>query len=88
MVIFLAGDIISLTLLVLFRGTIGVHNLTVGDQCRLLLGNTGNTKLTGYESETGTFDFEKLVVADGGEVTATGDLTGQSNKIQLGVSGV
>ena len=68
------------------RGTIGVYDLTVGDGCHLYLGSTGKTKRSGFVSTTGIFDFDSLTVAAGGEVTATSNLVGANNKIQLAVS--
>ena len=68
------------------RGTIGVYDLTVGDSCHLYLGKTGNTKRSGFISTIGTFDFDVLTVAAGGEVTATSDLVGDNNEVKLAVS--
>ena len=68
------------------RGTIGVYDLTIGNNCHLYLGSTGKTKRSGYISPTGIFDFDSLTVAAGGEVTATNNLVGANNKIQLSVS--
>jgi len=51
------------------RGTLGIHNMTVGDGCQLFLGPTGTTRQTNYVSEAGIYTFEGLTVAAGGEVT-------------------
>ena len=58
----------------------------MGDRCHLYLGSTGTTKRSGFVGMSGIFDFEKLTVADGGEVTATGDLVNENNRIHLAVS--
>jgi hypothetical protein len=69
----------------LFRGTIGVHDMTVGDGCSLYLGSTGSTTRTGVSPESGTFDFDEISVAAGGEITSTWDLTGANDVINIKV---
>lgn len=68
-----------------FRGTIGVHDITVGDKCHLYLGREGTTKRTGLTATAGKFDFEKITVAAGGEITSTHDLTGVNDEINIKV---
>ena len=70
----------------IFRGTIGVYDLTVGYNCHLYLGNTGATKRSGFVSNSGIFDFDRLTVASGGEVTPTSELVGEDNIVRLAVS--
>ena len=70
----------------LSRGTIGVHNLTVAESCKLYLGSSGTTKRSGFIGTTGVYDFEGLTVAAGGEVRPTLDLVGKDNKLQIAVS--
>ena len=65
-----------------------MYDLTVGDSCHLYLGSTGKTKRSGFVSTTGIFDFDSLTVAAGGEVTATNNLVGANNRIQLSVSDI
>lgn len=68
------------------RGTIGVHDMTVGESCSLYLGNAGTTARTGLVANPGLFYFESLTVAAGGEITSTPELTGASDEIHLKVS--
>ena len=63
-----------------------MYDLTVGHSCHLYLGSTGTTKRSGFVGTAGTFDFDRLTVAAGGEVTPTSDLTGANNKVKLAVS--
>ncbi|WAR26294.1 hypothetical protein MAR_011998 [Mya arenaria] len=57
--------------------------MTVGDGCSLYLGSAGTTTRTGLDANPGTFDMETLTVAAGGEITATPDLTGADNEINI-----
>lgn len=59
--------------------------MTVGDGCTLYLGGTGSTTRTGVSPLSGTFDFEDITVAAGGEITSTGDLTGTTDSINIKV---
>ena len=67
------------------RGTIGVHDMTVGESCSLYLGSAGTTVRTGLIANPGLFYFESLTVAAGGEITSTADLTGTSDEVHLKV---
>jgi hypothetical protein len=75
----------TITLFIYFRGTIGVHDVIVGEKCSLYLGKEGNTKRTGVFPDKGLFDFEKITVAAGGEITSTADLTGANDIINIKV---
>lgn len=76
----------DICLYLLPRGTIGVHDMTVGENCVLYLGSAGTTIRTGLAPNPGLFDFETFIVAAGGEVTSTADLTGANDEIHLKAS--
>jgi len=59
--------------------------MTIGEGCRLFLGATGTAFRTGIPALPGTFDVNELTVAAGGEITATHDLTGVNNRINIKV---
>ena len=51
------------------RGTLGAHDLKVGDGCRLLLAPTGTTRGTHSFGQPGIYEFDTLTVKADGEVT-------------------
>ena len=55
--------------------------MAVAKNCHLYLGRTGSTELANTE---GTYKFYSLTVADGGEVTATSNVGGQSLTLNIG----
>lgn len=62
-----------------------MHDITVGKGCTVYFGNTGKTTRTGISPVAGTFDFKDIIVAAGGEVTSTSDLTGIKDVINIKV---
>lgn len=54
--------------------------MTVAKSCRLFLALTGSTELANSE---GTYRFHSLTVADGGEVTSTPDVNGNSLTLDI-----
>ncbi|KAH3816393.1 hypothetical protein DPMN_117909 [Dreissena polymorpha] len=59
--------------------------MTVGDGCSVYLGSSVATTRTGVVEDPGTFDLVNIVVAAGGKITATPDLTGETNEIYIQV---
>lgn len=65
------------------RGTISVHDLTIGKGCRLLLSQTGTSRLLNDSLDTsidlsegslaGHYRFDALTIAADGEVTSVDD---------------
>lgn len=72
------------TLCIFTRGRLGVVDMTVGDGCILKLGATGDTIST--TGGKGIYNFNKLTVKAGGEVTVTDDLTNMSSNLTITVS--
>ncbi|XP_038052472.1 uncharacterized protein LOC119725183 [Patiria miniata] len=68
---------------IVVRGTISVHDLTIGKGCRLLLSQTGTSRLLNDTLDTsvdlvqgnlaGHYRFDSLTVAANGEVTSVDD---------------
>ena len=52
----------------LSRGTIAVHDLTIGNGCVLHLSNVGQSRGTHYFGDVGNYAFDSLTVNGGGEV--------------------
>ena len=63
------------------RGYLGVEDMTIAKNCDLYLGLTGSTELASTE---GTYKFNSLTVADGGEVTSTSDVGRNSLTLNIG----
>ena len=55
--------------------------MTVAKGCRLYLGLTGSTQLASNE---GKYKWGTLTVADGGEVTSTNEVAGNSITLEIG----
>ena len=53
----------------------GIEDMTIAKSCRLFLALTGSTELANSE---GTYRYNSLTVADGGEVTSTSDVGNNS----------
>jgi len=62
------------------RGYLGVEHMTVAKNCHLYLGLTGSTELANSE---GTYKFNSLTVADGGEVTSTSEVGRNSLSLNI-----
>ncbi|WAR25690.1 hypothetical protein MAR_011394 [Mya arenaria] len=67
-------------------GTLGAIDMTVGEGCSLYLGSSGTSTRTDVPPNPGTFDMDSLTVSAGGEITATHDLTGRENRINIGLN--
>ena len=80
---FINNFLILLIFFVFTRGTLSVHDLTVGAGCRLLFSTTGNSLLLNDTVDTrvdvtegaltGHYRFDSLTIADDGEVTMVDD---------------
>ena len=68
------------------RGTLGAHNLTVGDGCELHLGLTGTIRSTGFMGNPGIYRFDHLNVAAYGEVTHLPDADWTKQNLTIIVS--
>lgn len=70
------------TLMLCFRGTLAVHDLTIGNGCHLYLGPSGTSRGTETHGDVGIYGFDSLTVNGGGEVTMTPGKS-RSDLIQL-----
>ena len=67
------------------RGTLGVHEMIVGDGCHLKLGATGSTRQLNATGTVGGYVFPVLTVKAGGEVTVTEDLIQKNSYLRIQV---
>ena len=64
----------------MFRGTIAVHDLTIGHGCVLHLSDVGSSRGTTYFGDVGDYAFDSLIVNAGGEVKM---VDGTANTVQM-----
>lgn len=71
-----------------YRGTLAVHDLTVGDGCNLYLTPDGTSRGTDANSERGAgfFSFDSLTVEHGGYVAMSSTVSEADSQLNLVVS--
>lgn len=67
------------------RGVLGIHEMIVGDGCKLKLGATGSTRQVNTTGTAGGYVFPVLTVKAGGEVTVTEDLVQRDSNLRMQV---
>lgn len=67
------------------RGVLGIHEMIVGDGCKLKLGATGSTRQVNTTGTAGGYVFPVLTVKAGGEVTVTEDLVQRDSYLRMQV---
>lgn len=67
------------------RGVLGIHEMIIGDGCKLKLGPTGSTRQVNTTETAGEYVFPVLTVKAGGEVTVTEDLVQTDSYLRMQV---
>lgn len=67
------------------RGVLGIHEMIVGDGCKLKLGATGSTRQVNTTGTAGGYVFPVLTVKAGGEITVTEDLVQRDSYLRMQV---
>lgn len=63
-----------------------MHDLTIGDGCRLYLGVEGTSRGTHKYGSPGIYGFDTLTVGAGGEVTMASNVAENQHNMRLIVS--